>query len=175
MSSDVIDIIEVEVSDLLLKVEDAETRLENFIEVSGGKVGKGLDLHGHTTGKRDGQFGSTAACGRLVGELLADDRIGELAHGNELLGIRRSKRIDTSVVLLHSLSPLLLLLRVVHDSIDDGVGFAKDRALKFLRSGRGRIEVVVGGVHLLATVTYSVDFITLLGVFTTHFSAINIS
>ena len=159
VGGDVIDIVEVGIADLLLEIEDIETRLKDFIQVGGRKIRKRLDLQRNTL-REDVRLGFAA-----TRELFADDREDVLA-GRFVADARRVD-VDFSrlVVFLFASRPFGRLLRVGHDDIDDGVHLAKERAVRLLRLGSlGRIRK--DGIDVLLAITNAVNDI----VFTVEFS-----
>ena len=167
MDGIVVNVVLVQISDVLLADKDAETRFEDFVQFGSGKVREGLDLQSDAFRERVGQFGPVSSSGWLAAYFFAEDGVEETAQGfvPDLCRVKIGSGL--AVVLHHPLAPFLFLLRVRNDGIDDGIGSAEYRALKFLGFRRRIAAVVIQVIDMFLTIPNAVHFLA----FFVHFAA----
>lgn len=170
MGGGIVDIILVEIMDMLFAHKNSETRLEDFVDFRGGEVDEGLDLKGVAFGQRVGKSGPASAGRGLVGELLADDVVDELAERFKGAFVLM-ETVVRLVEFIEPLPPFLALNGVGHDSVDDGVGLGEKLTVVLLRPGVGVVDDRLG-VHKLLAVDDAVDVKVLSVQFAADFTVI---
>lgn len=76
MSSEVVDVIVIDIMDVLLSDENGKTGFEDLIYIRGGEFGEGFDMQFYAAGKGERECGTPSFRGRRLVQLLADYGIG---------------------------------------------------------------------------------------------------